>query len=314
MEKRRSGGTGAGRSLVKAYLIAYNVLSAAAWSLVLYRTLAHLFPAHPQQQQQQQQQHHRSAAGAAAALLASLKAIPFIWVPSFVPAHLAPLYQRACTAYDAVGGTTARVQSAAVLEVLHVLLGLVRSPLPTTAVQVASRLFSVWGIAARFPSAQRSPFYASMVLSWALTEVVRYTFYATALVGWEPAPLVWARYSTFFVLYPTGAGSEALVNFATLPLSIASGGTWFSALPLSYWDPYALLRAVLFVAWWPGEWTPPPALSLVPLLVCSSLRSPMLTGMVGWCYAGLYPMYTHMIKQRRKVFGGQKLGAKPKTH
>jgi very-long-chain (3R)-3-hydroxyacyl-CoA dehydratase len=118
---------------------------------VLYRTLAHLFSAHPQQQQQDQ----RGAAAAAASLLAGLKAIPFIWVPSFVPTHLVPLYQRACTAYDAVGDTTARVQSAAVLEVLHVLFGLVRSPLPTTAVQVASRLFSVWGIAARFPSVRR---------------------------------------------------------------------------------------------------------------------------------------------------------------
>jgi len=179
-----------------------------------------------------------------------------------------------------VGSTTARVQSVAVLEVLHVLVGLVRSPLPTTAVQVASRLFSVWCIAARFPSAQRSPFYASMVLSWALTEVIRYTFYAASLVGWEFAPLLWARYSTFFVLYPTGAGSEALVNLATLPISVASGGSWFSILPFAQWDAYALLRGVLFVAWWPG----------------------------------LYPMYAHMIKQRRKVFGGQRLGARPKTH
>jgi very-long-chain (3R)-3-hydroxyacyl-CoA dehydratase len=121
-----------------------------------------------------------------------------------------------------------------------------------------------------------------MVVSWALTEVIRYTFYATALVGWEPAPLVWARYSMFFVLYPTGAGSEALVNFATLPLSIASGGTWFSALPLAYWDVYALLRAVLFVAWWPGEWIPPfcpfslfsslPFLSLLFPLFCYTLH------------------------------------------
>jgi very-long-chain (3R)-3-hydroxyacyl-CoA dehydratase len=95
-----------------------------------------------------------------------------------------------------------------------------------------------------------------MVLSWALTEVVRYTFYAASLVGWEPALLVWARYSTFFVLYPTGAGSEALVNLATLPLSIASGGSWISALPLAQWDAYALLRGVLFVAWWPGESLP----------------------------------------------------------
>jgi hypothetical protein len=31
------------------------------------------------------------------------------------------------------------------------------------------------------------------------------------------------------------------------------------------------------------------------------------------CYSGLYPMYAHMMKQRRKVFGGRKLGVKPKT-
>ncbi|KAN0106955.1 PTPLA domain containing protein [Russula decolorans] len=255
--------------LTKGYLLTYNLLSAAGWSFVLYRTISHLCAL-------QSSQH-----APAVSFLAALKTAPspFLWIPSFIPANLVPLYQRACTTYDAVGATTASVQTAAVLEILHVLFGIVRSSLATTTIQVASRLFSVWAIAACFPSAQHSPFYASMVLSWALTEVVRYTFYATSLVGWEPAPLVWARYSTFFVLYPTGAGSEALVNFATLPISVASGGSWFSALPVSQWDLYALLRAVLFVGWWPG----------------------------------LYPMYTHMMKQRRKVFGGRKLVVKPKT-
>jgi len=119
-----------------------------------------------------------------------------------------------------------------------------------------------------------------MVLSWALTEVIRYTFYAASLIGGEFAPLLWLRYSTFFVLYPTGAGSEALVNLATLPVSVATGGSWFSMLPLKQWDEYSYLRGVFFIMWWPG----------------------------------LYVMYAHMIKQRRKVYGGQKLGAKPKTH
>ena len=94
-----------------------------------------------------------------------------------------------------------------------------------------------------------------MVLSWALTEVVRYAFYAATLVrsdGSAPALLTWARYSTFFVLYPTGAGSEALVNFATLPVSLARGGAWFDARPLAKWDTYELARGVLFIAWWPG--------------------------------------------------------------
>ena len=133
-----------GAPLVQPYLVAYNLLSAAGWSLVLYRTLAHLFGA------PQQTQLHDS-------FLTGSTAPPFVWVPSLLPAHLAPLYTRACTTYAAVGTVTARVQTAAVLEVLHVILGLVRSPLPTTTVQVASRLFSVWAIAARFPSVRPIP-------------------------------------------------------------------------------------------------------------------------------------------------------------
>ena len=61
------------------------------------------------------------------------------------------------------------------------------------------------------------PAYASMVLSWSLTEVIRYEFYACTLLGAEPFPLLWLRYTTFYVLYPTGASSEAALIFATLP-------------------------------------------------------------------------------------------------
>jgi very-long-chain (3R)-3-hydroxyacyl-CoA dehydratase len=119
---------------------------------VLYCTLAHL---------NGRVSSSSSSSSTSSSLFGSLKKSssfpPLIWVPSIIPAHLVPLYQRACTAYDAVGSTTAIVQSAAVLEVLHVLLGFVRSPLPTTAVQVASRLFSVWCLADRFPSVRPPP-------------------------------------------------------------------------------------------------------------------------------------------------------------
>ena len=132
--------------LIKAYLVTYNVFSAAGWFFVLYRTISHLCAL-------QTFQH------APVSLLAGLKTTPspFLWIPSFIPAGLVPLYQRACTTYVAVGATTASVQTAAVLEILHVLLGFVRSPLSTTAIQVASRLFSVWGIAACFPSVRVPP-------------------------------------------------------------------------------------------------------------------------------------------------------------
>lgn len=133
--------------LIKAYLVTYNLLSAAAWSFVLYRTISHLCAI------------HSPPPHAPVSFLASLKATPssLFWIPSFVPANQVPLYQRACTTYDAVGATTASVQTAAVLEILHVLLGFVHSSLATTTIQVASRLFSVWAIAACFPSVRVSP-------------------------------------------------------------------------------------------------------------------------------------------------------------
>ena len=128
----------------------------------------------------------------------------------------------------------------------------VRSSLPATLVQVSSWLFSVWCIATCFPSVcapilknatmltdtdahlprtkvQRSLFYMSMILSWALTEVVYYVFHTTMLVGdgHTLASLTWAHYLTFFMLYPTGVGSEVLVNFATLPVLLTCGSAWF---------------------------------------------------------------------------------------
>ena len=67
-----------------------------------------------------------------------------------VPPALLPFYERATNAYEAVGPITAYVQSFAILEVVHALLGWVRSPVPTTAMQVSSRLFLVWGVAEPF--------------------------------------------------------------------------------------------------------------------------------------------------------------------
>ena len=132
--------------------MAYNVLSAAGWTLVLYRTLEHLFAFLPAASAAKATA--TGGGGGASSFLAALKpsSLLLVWVPSILPAHLVPFYQRACTTYDVVGETTAIVQSAAVLEIVHVLFGLVRSPLPTTAMQVASRLFSVWCLANEFPS------------------------------------------------------------------------------------------------------------------------------------------------------------------
>ncbi|PHH84194.1 hypothetical protein CDD83_2334 [Cordyceps sp. RAO-2017] len=121
--------------------------------------------------------------------------------------------------YGAVGAWTKWVQTAAVAEVLHALFGLVRAPVATTLMQVSSRLLLVWAVVDASPRlATAEPWYASMLAAWAAAEVVRYGYFARALVRPPPAALVWLRYSAFYLLYPLGIGSEcALVWAATRP-------------------------------------------------------------------------------------------------
>jgi hypothetical protein len=90
--------------------------------------------------------------------------------------------------------------------------GLVRSPLPTTVMQVFSRVLLVWGIVFRHPAATSpSPFYSSMLIAWALTEVVRYSFFVQNIRGVVPPALVWLRYNLFYILYPVGITSEVVM-------------------------------------------------------------------------------------------------------
>ncbi|GAB7328871.1 hypothetical protein MBLNU13_g00744t2 [Cladosporium sp. NU13] len=126
--------------------------------------------------------------------------------------------------------TVRLTQTAALLEVVHAALaimltmsftlGVVRAPLLTTLMQVASRFLLVWGIAYKFPeSTAASPAFTTMLLAWSTTEVIRYGYFAYSLhFGSVPSWLTWLRYNTFFVLYPMGISSECwLVYSATGP-------------------------------------------------------------------------------------------------
>ncbi|KAK9468374.1 tyrosine phosphatase-like protein [Lipomyces arxii] len=109
------------------------------------------------------------------------------------------------------------VQTGALLEIVHSLLGLVRSPILTTLMQVASRILLVWGVVYLFPESGATTLaYSTMVISWSVTEIIRYAYYAYNLNGGPPKWLTWLRYNTFLLLYPTGVTSELLVIYASL--------------------------------------------------------------------------------------------------
>jgi very-long-chain (3R)-3-hydroxyacyl-CoA dehydratase len=122
--------------------------------------------------------------------------------------------------HASVGTYTKWVQTLAILEVFHIALGLIKASLPTTVIQVSSRLLLVWGVCNQFSAPQHSAAYASMLIAWGITEVCRYTYYVVNLSsanGGAGGILNWLRYNTFFVLYPLGAGSEAWCIFRGLP-------------------------------------------------------------------------------------------------
>ena len=65
-------------------------------------------------------------------------------------------------------------QSAAILEVVHNVIGLVRSSVIMTLLQVTSRLFLVWGVLGPVPRTHSSPGFILLLTAWSITEVLRY--------------------------------------------------------------------------------------------------------------------------------------------
>ncbi|XP_033727517.1 very-long-chain (3R)-3-hydroxyacyl-CoA dehydratase 2-like [Pecten maximus] len=162
-------------------------------------------------------------------------------------------------------------QTAAILEIFHCAVGLVRSNVVLTAFQVFSRVFLTWGIAYSVPEVQTSIGVFMFIFAWTVTEIIRYSFYFSGLVGMIPYPLQWCRYTFFLVLYPIGVSGELLTIYASLPYVKASQ-LYSISLPNS-----ANLSFNYYY-----------------FLICA-----MLT------YIPVFPqLFMHMVAQRRKVIGG----------
>ncbi|CAN0213630.1 unnamed protein product [Ectocarpus sp. 4 AP-2014] len=119
--------------------------------------------------------------------------------------------------YDEVEKVLQIVQTAALMEVLHAMLGVVRSPWVTTLMQVSSRIVLVWGFMWAVPSTQGQLGSMLCITSWACVEIPRYLFYTFGVLKSSPYPLFYLRYSLFAVLYPTGIAGEVMTMLAGLP-------------------------------------------------------------------------------------------------
>jgi len=162
-------------------------------------------------------------------------------------------------------------QTAAVMELVHAVTGVVRSPFTTTLMQVASRLLLTWGIANVSPVAQNHFLLASMVAAWGITEIIRYSYYAfNTLNGKAPYFLLYLRYTLFYILYPLGVASEIGLIITSLK--------W-------------VRETDIFSLHMPNKWNF--AFDFYTMLIVAILS-----------YVPGFPMlYMHMITQRKKCLG-----------
>ena len=163
-------------------------------------------------------------------------------------------------------------QTAAVLEIAHAALGLVRSSPVLTGFQVFSRVFVTWAVVHVCRAAQLSPGFPMLLFAWSVTEIIRYGFYALNIAGIPAYGVTYLRYTLFIVLYPIGVTGELWCCFVTLPY-LAKTGLFSVGMPnaLNFtFSSYVMLVLIM--------------LSYIPIF-------PQL--------------YFYMFAQRRKVIGGE---------
>jgi len=194
-------------------------------------------------------------------------------------AHHYATHQPYSTVWADVGPAVILFQYAAALEIVHSLIGIVRTPVTTTLVQVFSRVALV-AITSHVPEAQRHWVLSLMLFSWAITEVIRYPFYALSQLGAVPYILGWLRYSLFIVLYPSGVTGELgtiLVSLDYVKKTNLFGISMPNEINFAFNFYYALLVAI-------------------PVY-----------------FVGLPWLYSHMLRQRKKFVSGDAAPAKVAT-
>jgi very-long-chain (3R)-3-hydroxyacyl-CoA dehydratase len=234
-------------SLRKSYLLFYNLVQTVGWATALWRIVA-----------------ARYATGS----LASAHAAAGDTVGARATAQ-PPRLRRACARAPVPAAARPRLPAArrpppasaaafqllAALEVAHAASGLVRGAPALAALQWAGRTNALCGVVRAVPAAQPSLAVGAMLGAWALSEVVRYPWYAAGVAGAVPYWLTWLRYSLFVPLYPIGVAGEMAAVFAALPevrrrrlASVSLPNAWNFAF--DYGTFLSFLLVIYLPVWW----------------------------------------------------------------
>lgn len=164
-------------------------------------------------------------------------------------------------------------QNAAILEVIHAMMGLVSSNPALTFVQVASRVIVVCCTLLATPvnySASSIGFPIAL-LAWSITEIIRYLYYFMNLNQFVPHFLTWLRYSSFIILYPIGITGELICLYAASRYALSAPEAYSYTFPNSWNFTFSFYYFLMIVM-----------LTYIP---------------------GFPQLYLHMFAQRRKILG-----------
>lgn len=114
-------------------------------------------------------------------------------------------------------------QTIQLLEVLHCIIGFVKSSAIQTLLQITSRLVIVWLALIPFPETRGTYGHHMILWAWPIAETTRYLYYALNLLKINLYLVTWARYTFFIVLYPLGVSGELLIFYKLLPIIKQSG-------------------------------------------------------------------------------------------
>ena len=176
----------------------------------------------------------------------------------------------AAAAYAVVHRVVSVCQTATLLEALHALVGLTRSGVAGNVAQWAGRTHC-WFVLTQVPALHSHPAALALLLAWALSDVVRYSWAAATALGACPRSLTWLRYTVFIPLYPAGTVAELTLLLRALPAAGAGAVVRRLSLPNAFnvsFDYSYFLLFVLII--YPGAWL---------------------------------QLYAHVFRQRAKLFG-----------
>ena len=125
------------------------------------------------------------------------------------------------------GKTLRFIQTLAILEIIHSILKIVKSPVLTVFLQVISRIVVLFVYTSIEKNCYSHWSFMLMTGSWASIEIVRYFYYTLNLLPLfsgknMPYILFWLRYTLFIILYPTGITGEILQVYISLKTNYKS--------------------------------------------------------------------------------------------